>query len=35
MLKELSREKLMNYMLNGEAIKIILIVGLIKRTQYK
>ena len=32
MLKELSREKLMNYMLNGEAIKIILIVGLIKRT---
>ena len=32
MLKELSREKLMNYMLDGEAIKIILIVGLIKRT---
>ena len=32
MLKELSREKLMNYVLNGEAIKIILIVGLIKRT---
>ena len=32
MLKELSREKLMNYVLNREAIKIILIVGLIKRT---
>ena len=32
---ECSREKVINYMLNGKAIIILLTVGLIKKTYYK
>ena len=34
-LKKLSREKMINFTLNGEVMAILLAVGLIKKTWYK